>query len=153
MALRGKCFCAYILIVTLCCSELQCVAVYCLSGKRFGADILVVKLCCSVMQRAAVCCSVLRTLSERMFGAHILVVTRCCSELQCGSVNRSVLHYVAMCCGSWLLQQLFWRGHSRRNLLLQCIAVCCSMCSVLQCVAVCCSVLQCVADRVIVGEC
>ena len=28
---------------------------------------------------------------------------------------------------------------------LQCITVCCSVCSVLQCVAACCSVLQCVA--------
>jgi len=41
-------------------------------------------------------------------------------------------------------------GGGRSNVLLQCVAVCCS---VLQCVAVCCSVLQCVAVCCSVLQC
>jgi len=42
------------------------------------------------------------------------------------------------------MERISLRRYLYRQLLLQCVAVCCS---VLQCVAVCCSVLQCVASR------
>jgi len=86
----------------------------------------------------------------------------CCSVLHCvavccGSVLQcvcSVLQCVAVCCGNVLqcvcsVLQCVAKVSSHISHhtyggcnVLQCVAVCCS---VLQCVAVCCSVLQCVA--------
>jgi len=60
----------------LCCSVLQCVAVYC-------SVLQCVAVCCSVLQRVAACCNVLQC------------VALCCSVLQC----------VAVCCSVWSLHE------------------------------------------------
>ena len=91
-----------------------------------------------------------------------------CNILQHTATHCNILQHTATHCNStWDLPHIsranlsFW---GRSNVLLQCVAVCCSVsqcvavchsvlqcvtvcCSVLQCVAVCCSVLQCVAVR------
>jgi len=118
----------------VCCSVLQCVAVYVMS--------LIHKSTCAneghmcyVQARArirealcvAVCCSMPWVLRH---------VAACCSVLQCVAVCCSIcdVHIgealcVAVCCS------MLW--------MLRCVAACCSM---LQCVAVCCSVLQYAVD-------
>jgi len=64
----------------MCCSVLQCAAVYC-------SVLQYVAVCCSMLQQCvAVCCSVLQ------------YVAVCSSMLQCVPVCCSVLQYVAMCC-------------------------------------------------------
>ena len=121
------------LVLSVCCSVLQCVVVCCSVLQRVAA-------CCNVLQFVAVCCSVLQS------------VAMCCSMLQCVAVCCSVLqiiyeHKVAnlaevgVALYSSVLQYV--------THVLQCVAVCCS---VLHCIAaccsmshVCCSVLQCVA--------
>jgi len=82
--------------------------------------------------------------------------------LQCVEVCCSVLQHAAVCCNQTVLI------HANHELttcvaVLQCIAVCYSVfsvlqcgaacCSVVQCVAVCCSVLQCVAVCCSVMQC
>jgi len=52
-----------VVLFTLCCSVLQCVAVCCCvlhSGKGDGTRAVLFTLCCSVLQCVAVCCSVLQ---------------------------------------------------------------------------------------------
>jgi len=64
----------------------------------------------------------------------------CCSMLQYVAVCCSVLQCVAVQvgCNYWCELQIV--AQDGRDVVLQCVAVCCSM---LQCVVVCCSVLQC----------
>ena len=133
----------------MCCSMLQCVAVY-----FHTSDMLPIpgnmgnkNTAGSVLRCVAVCCSMLLcvftretrylfqvtwehedgttdiTIAEPI--ARLEVCCRCCSVLQCVAVCRSVSQCVTVCCS-----------------VLQCVVVCCS---VLQCVVVCCSVLQCLA--------
>ena len=88
-------------IVAVCCSVLQCVAVCCSScascTPASPPSDLVHYLCnsCSVLQCVAVWCSVLQCVAVR------------CSALQCVAVHCSVLQCVAVCCS-----------------VLQCVAVC-----------------------------
>jgi len=98
----------------------------------------------SVLPRSAVWCGVVQCVSAchtsnigRLEGletlSHMRVVAACCSVLQC----------VASCQGNEICCPEGLEA-SRKSVLWQCGAVCCS---VLQCVAVCCSVLQCVAGQ------
>ena len=117
-------------MVLLCCSVLQCVAVYCsvlqcVIWKRVDYHQVehpchdewcwCVAVCCSVLQCVAVCCSVLQ-----------------CYQSE-DSTESGIPPSGTPMPGSMVLQYCS---------VLQCVTVCCS---VLQCVAVCCSVLQCVA--------
>jgi len=114
----------------VCCSALQCVAVW--AGSAFLLRFRYVVVCFSVLQCIAVCCSV----SWVCLSTALQV---CCSVLQCvavwaGSACLLRFRYVVLCCS-----------------VLQCVAVCCRVswvclsttlqvcCSVLQCVVVCCS--------------
>jgi len=128
--------------VAVCCSVLQCVAVFdvccsviletVLAQTRRVADasekMQRVAVCCSVLQCVAVCCSVLQSVA--------VSYSRLCSRELVASPMRvggcSLLQYVTLCCNA-----------------LQCVAICCSVLqcgavrrSVLPCVAVCCNVLQ-----------
>jgi len=71
----------------VCCSVLQCVAVYC-------SVLQCIAVCCSVFQYVAVCCSA-------KFANYEVSYTRCaavcCSVLQCVAVCCSVLRFVAVC--------------------------------------------------------
>jgi len=71
-------------LVAVCCSVLQCVAVFRVAVCRSVSQCVAV--CCSVLQCVAVCCSVLQC------------VTVCCSVLQCVAVCCSALQCVAVCC-------------------------------------------------------
>jgi len=130
----------------VCCSVLQCVAVYVMSlihkstcaneghmcyvqARARIREALCVAVCCSmpwVLRHVAACCSVLQCVAVccSICDVHIgeaLCVAVCCSMLW-------MLRCVAACCS-----------------MLQCVAVCCSMPWMLLCVAMCCNVLQCVA--------
>ena len=110
--------------VAVCCSALQCVAVW-------YSVLLGVAVCCK-------CCSIFlwsSQIASRRRAALLQCAEVCCIALQCVAVCCSVFQCVAVCCSA-----------------LQGVAVCCSVlqgvavcCSVLQCVAVCCSALQGVA--------
>jgi len=146
----------------VCCSVLQCVAVFC-SVLRYVAacqcvavchpgseyhslvqlEIRYVAVCCGVLKYVEVCCSVSTRVAVPFVGATWHQV--CCSVLQYVAVRCSVLQCVAVCCST-----------------LQCVAVCLleseyhslvqlntlveACCSVLQWHAVCCNKLQCVTQ-------
>ena len=130
----------------MCCSVLQCVAMYC--------NVLqCVAVCCSVLQCVAMCCSVLQCVAVSCIrcrpGCQILSITyeprsstRFASRrvaVRCSvAVRRSASQCVAVRCSA--LQCAVVRCSA-----LQCVAV---RCSALQCAAVRCSALQCVAMRV-----
>jgi len=98
--------------IAVCCSVLQCVAV-----------------CCSVLQCLAVCCSLMSSVTRPM--THWLLQCVAACVLQCVAVCSSALQCVAVSC-----------HQSHDPWLTDCVAVCCSCCSVLRCVAVGCRVLQ-----------
>ena len=91
-----------------------------------------VTVCCSVLHRVASCCSMLQCVA--VCCSVLQCVASCCIVLQCVAVCCSVLQHVAVCFA-------FQRGvcatcgSDTKN----CVAVCCSVCSLLQCVAVRCS--------------
>ena len=101
---------------------------------------------CSVLQCVAVCCNV--TMTARMLNG--VRFAKCYSCLYDSHSHLYHLYHLQLLFmivdfyyGYTLL--LFLKGADSEDvewLVLQCVAVCCS---VLQCVAVCCSVLQCVA--------
>jgi len=64
-------------LALVCCSVLQCVAVYCIVSSPLAS------MCCSVLQSVAVCCRVLQC------------VAVCCKVLQCVAVRVTALcsHY------------------------------------------------------------
>jgi len=114
---------AVAMYITVCCSMLQCVALWCSMLHFESLPRLVLcrgRVCCSVLQYIAVCCSVLYYVAvARVFRDSSFAVAKC----------------VAVCCS-----------------ILQCVAVCCSMSQsqrllrlILCRGRVCCSVLQCVA--------
>jgi len=73
----------------VCCSVLQCVAVW-------YSVVLCVAVCCSVLQCVAVCCRVLQCVA--MWCSVVQCGAVCCSVLQCVAVCCSVLQCVAVCC-------------------------------------------------------
>jgi len=125
----------------MCCSVLQCVAVYRSVSQCFA-------VCCSVLQYVAVCFSleVCPTSRAACIFSGAMCSETCCSMLQRWSkVFQNVLQYAATySCNPFhkfispLVQMCGF--HSRRlPLYILCVAVCCS---VWQCFAVCCSVLD-----------
>jgi len=102
------------LTFAMCCSVLQCVAVYC-------SALQCVAVCCSVMWWNAVCCSALQCVAVR------------CSALQCVTVCCSVLQRVAVCCSALqcvAVQVRIEREHNSRqssNTVL-CVGLRCAMC-------------------------
>jgi len=69
-----------------------------------------------------------------------------CSVLQCATVLQRVNFNSVLlrCILNGVAVEIVLQRVAMRCSVLQCVAVCCSVCSVLQCVAVCCRVLQCV---------
>jgi len=130
--------CSVLQCVAVCCSVLQCVAVCCSIGvdcQIFGAC-LVSPITETCHERITVCCSVLQC------------VAMCCTMLQYVAVCCSMLQYVAVCVR---FPRLLYATHKGgKSLKIQCVVsvfqVCCKCVlvhfSVLQCVAVCCSVCQ-----------
>jgi len=120
-----------VLLLTVFCSVLQCVAVRC-------SVLQCVAACCSVLQCVAVCCSVLQCAAV------------CCSVSISHQSQGGAGHFgdvpspVVFCAESWEFGVSPCRRQCPHSVLfvLQCVAVCYS---VLLCVAVCCCVLQCVA--------
>jgi len=139
---------------TVCCSVVQCGAVWC-SVVQCGA------VWCSVVQCVAMCCSVLQCVAVRERITYSTYGKVCCNVLNCVAVWESKPCYIlvssrTVCC-SVLQGVAVWCSVCS---VLQCGAVCCSVfkcvavcCSVLPCVAVCCSVLQCVAVCCSVLQC
>ena len=90
------------------------------------------------------CCNVLRLLSERTScNGHLPTALPTAGftvhMLQCVIAVCRVLQCVAMCCVSWVKEQVVTDTYQPPALL----CICCNV--LLQCVAVCCNVLQCVA--------
>jgi len=89
----------------LCCSVLQCIAVYC-SVSTYVSDTCVA-VCCSVLQCVAVCLHTSATPVLQCVAVYCIVllcVAACCSVLTyvsdtCVAVCCSVLQCVALCCG------------------------------------------------------
>ena len=168
--------------VAVCCSALQCVAVRC-------SVLQCVAVCCSVLQCVAVCCSVtaqhlasqrdhvsvylyvfVQYFASKRHPFHFPVYLRVPKQYVashpvsilgtrfCRGFSESccsVMQCVAVCCSVHsLLHRIFWK-------MLQCNAVCCSVLQYalasaedfLKVVAVCCSVLQCVAVCCSVLQC
>ena len=104
------------------CSALECVSVRC---SVLYSRLQCAAVHCSLLQRVTACCSVLH---------------RCCSVVMCCSVLRLRLNFKQM----WVLDPFV-----HLYIVLQCVAVCCSvLCTVsqravLQCVAACCCVPWC----------
>jgi len=153
----------------LCCSVLQCVAVYCsvlqCVAVRCSALMLVtvmasvsdcecVAVCCSVLQCVAARCSVLMFVTIMASVSNRDCVAVCCSVLQFAAARCSVLMLVTMMasvsdCDCVAVCRSVLPCVAVRCSVLQCVVVCYSA---LQCGAVRCSVLQCVAVRYRDGE-
>ena len=86
----------------VCCSVLQCVAVYC-------SVLQCVAVCCSVLQCAAVCCSVLQCAAV------------CCNVLQGVCRIDYLLWSIAFAKDC--------RGVEQIRTVLRCVSVCCSICT------------------------
>ena len=106
--------------VAMCCSVLQCIAVYC----------SVLQCGCSVLQSVVTCLGCCNQFNE----CHYIYTRVCCSVAMCCSVSQCVFT-----CSEFLRSISRMRPFVLESLL-QCVAVCCNA---LQCVVVCCSVLQC----------
>jgi len=110
--------------ITVCCSMLQCVAVYCSLLQYIAVCISVlqcVAVYCSVLQYVAVSCNVLQ------FPNFYCCSCSCCCCYYCHTEMTSMVTRAT--------------AQSRRG---RCVAVCCSVMqcvAVPQCVAACCSVL------------
>jgi len=76
-------------IIEVCCSVLQCVAV-------FYSVLQCVAMCCNVLQCVAVCWT--RSCAST---SSLRCVAVCCSVLQCVAVCCSVLQCVAVCCSEF----------------------------------------------------
>jgi len=107
---------------------------------------VIVTVCCSVLQYVALCCSVLLIRCMRVAICVAEYMTACVAVCVAVSVTVccSVLQYVAVSCllGACTLQcvsQSIWQC------VLQCMLQCVLQCVFKVSVAVCCSVLQCVA--------
>jgi len=145
---------------SLCCSVLQCVAVFCSEFTLLCSSICKVaavcvvaykciqvrSLCCSVLQRVASCCSELTLMCSTLCKvAAVRVVAH--KYIQVHSLCCSVLQRVAACCCS-VLQRVAAssRSHAPHSVQWeQCVWLPMSAFStftVLQCVAACCSVSQ-----------
>jgi len=110
---RPSSWCAsntWIRCFAMCCSVLQCVALW-----------------YSVLQCVTVCCRVLKSVAE--FCSLLHCVALCCSVLQCVAVCYSVLKGVAVCCRVLLCAGLCYS-------VLQRVAVCYSVLQCVQCAAV-----------------
>ena len=97
---HNKCKRIILLVLTACCSVLQCVAV-CYSVLHSVAESCSVSQCfpqcCRVMQCDAVCCSVLQCVAMCCSGHAVeLIGGLCCSELQRETICCSVLQCVTM---------------------------------------------------------
>ena len=94
--------CSVLQSVAMCCSVLQCVAVWtCIRGTQYLSCVAV---CCSVLQCVAACCNVLQCVAvyrsvsqcvDMYLGDPVSFV--CCSVSQCVAVCCSVLQRVAAC--------------------------------------------------------
>jgi len=123
--------------ITVCCSVLQCVAVY-------YSVLQCIPVCCSVLQCVAVYYSVLQCITVRrsvfqcvaVYSSVLQCITVCCSVLQC--------HIMLQCASVWhasnrhLRSTRFYLGFG---------TISCTTYSMLQCIAVCYSMLQCAAVR------
>jgi len=140
----------------VCCSVLQCAAMFCNKSQCVSQRVAVYKntascdtrcgtscnmlqcvvLCCRVLQCGPVCCHELRCMTIQylaMRGAARYAA--CCSDLQCVAIQCRVLQRVAVYKKTVPYECAVWY-------IMQCIAVCCRL---LQCVAVCYTKVRCVA--------
>jgi len=131
--------CSVLWFVAVCCNVLRCVAVC-------GSVLQCMAVCGSVWQCAAVCCSVLQCVEvccRVCYFAAISATCHCLREsaraIDCGCASYcNAPQRTAAPCNT--LQCLFKRSRERRASyaskvccrLMQCVAACCSDCSVLQ---------------------
>jgi len=126
--------------VALCCSVIQCVAVY-------------YSVRCIVLQQLTNACwsrdypaqpQIVSALLAALAPAVLQYVAVCCNALQCVSMYCSnVASHACILCSICIFSALQQKIFSALLVIRICGAAMC--CSVLQCAAVCCSVLQCVA--------
>jgi len=146
------------LVLAVCRSALQCVAVYYSALQRVAVccSVLQCVVVYSVLQCVAVCCTVAQTLSRvnEQSAYWCDIDTLMCTQARTRSHIRThksgrytgnaadVLNCVAVCCRVFISSCCCIACVAMCCNVLQCVAMCCN---VLQCVAVFCSVLQCVA--------
>jgi len=113
---RNRAFCHRFCLCCVCCSVLQCVAVYCAANLRLLSQVLFalqcVAMCSSVLQCVAMCCSVLCGKIAPFVTDFVCVEVCyvCCSVWQCVAVCCSVFQCVAVYCAakSRLLSQVLF---------------------------------------------
>jgi len=116
-----------------------------------GAFVTQVRVCCSMLQCFAVWYSLYLQHGKEHTVTHRNTLQRHTSGLKCVALYCSLLQSVAVCCSLCVTHETEHGTHSVAAcyILLQSVVVCCSLlqsfavcCSLLQSIAVCCSLLQ-----------